>query len=144
MSKTKNLVARTSHKCTSLGRQTLHAEIKVWRATSTLPLSHWDTMRNKHGGMRMVQQGRSNSEYPLIRTCISHQEYSQAMPSDHSRKIFCRRDPCTIRAPRSTGTPSNGDAIVRGGTRKLRVALSSRSPDRLSWKPAPDQVWLRA
>ena len=60
-----------------------------------------------------------------------------------SRKPCLRRDACTISAPRSTGTQTNGDAIVGRGARKLCVALSSQYSDRLGWKPAPDQVWLR-
>ncbi|CAL8403246.1 unnamed protein product [Boreogadus saida] len=41
-----------------------------------------------------------------------------------SRKTLClRRDACTRSAPRSTGTPTNGDAIVGGGARKLRTPI---------------------
>ena len=57
-------------------------------------------MRNRKHCLHKVQQGQSNSEYPLMRTCISHKEYSQAMPRDRSRKSLCRRDRCTIRDPR--------------------------------------------
>ena len=50
-------------------------------------------MRNTKHCLHNVQQGRSNSEYPLIRTCISHKEYSQAMLRDLSLKTLCQRDP---------------------------------------------------
>ena len=46
-----------------------------------------------------------------MRICISHKEFGQKMPRD------------TIRAPRSTVTPKNGDAIVGGGARKLRKPI---------------------
>ena len=58
-----------------------HTEIQDWRATSILPLSHGDTMCNSKHCLHRVQQGRSNTEYPLMRTCISHKEYSQAKGS---------------------------------------------------------------
>ena len=67
-------------------RITWETEFQDWRATSTLPLSHGDSLRNSQHCLYKVQQGRSNSEYPLMRTCISHKEYSQAMPRDRSRK----------------------------------------------------------
>ena len=65
--------------------------------------SHGDTMHNGTHCLHKVQQGRLNSEYPL-KTCITHQEYSQAMQRDRLQKSRCRRDPCKLRALRSTGT----------------------------------------
>ena len=38
-------------------------------------------MCNSKHCLHRVQQGRSNTEYPLMRTCISHKEYSQAKGS---------------------------------------------------------------
>ena len=48
------------------------------------PLHHslTETLRNIKHCLHKVQRGQSNSEYPLMRTCIS-KEYSQAMPRDH-------------------------------------------------------------
>ena len=81
-----------------------------------------------------------------MRTSISHKEYSQTMPRDCvcPERPSVSRDPCTIRAPRSTGTPTKGDAIVKGGARKLCLTLSSRSklkvladdllPTRFGWQ----------
>ena len=50
-------------------------------------------------------------------------KYSQAMLRNRSRKSLCRRDLCTRRASRSTGTPTNGDAIVKRWARKLRMPI---------------------
>ena len=54
-----------------------------------------------------------------MRTCISHKE-------------ILRKFPCTIRAPRSTRTPTNGDTIVKGGARKLRLFLAENLVDSIS------------
>ena len=53
--------------------------------TDTLPpLYHslTDTLRNSKHCLHKVQQGRLNNEYPLMRTCNPHEEYSQGMPRD--------------------------------------------------------------
>ena len=80
-----------SHNALHLGDEPCTQIIKN-DATSTLPLSHGDTLSNTKHCLHNVQQGR-NSEYPLIRTCISYKEYSQAMLRDLSRKTLCLRDP---------------------------------------------------
>ena len=50
----------------------------------------------------------------------------------------CGRDPCTI--PRATGTPTNGDTIVKGGARKLLLALSNQSNPKVL---ADNLLWTR-
>ena len=97
-----------------------HSIGQVWNdysyASCTLPLSHGDTLLNSQHCLHKVKPGPSNREYPLMRTCSSHKEYSQAMPRGQicpERPSVSGETPVRLRGPR--GNPQMVTPLSKEG-----------------------------